>query len=127
MNPPNVVPRRPETERTVQELVPQLANKPELMELAGVVVPATSREPIEAEDLQHRDFEEGAFWRGIPAYRNVSAEEFLSTSFQMRHTVTSGGDVRAPLTGIVSEDFLADVLPMVRQHHERFDGRVLKL
>ena len=109
MNPPNVVPRRPETERTVQELVPQLANKPELMELADVVVPATSREPIEAEDLQHRDFEEGAFWRGIPAYRNVSAEEFLSTSFQMRHTVTSGGDVRALLTGIVSEDFLADV------------------
>lgn len=105
----NIEPKTQETEQTLEDIAPKLVEKPELEDLADVVVPPTDREPVEIETLEHRDFEDGAFWRHIPAYAKVSHDEFLSNAFQMRGTVTSGRQVREILTGVVADEFLDDV------------------
>ncbi len=94
---------------TVRDLAPELADKPELEELAGVEVPEFQRDPVDEGDLEHRDFDGSPFWQHIPAWKNVSRDEFLSTPFQMRNSVTNAAGVRELLTGVVTEGFLQDV------------------
>ncbi|MBU2502651.1 KamA family radical SAM protein [bacterium] len=109
MTPRNSQPRLKEGNPTVKDVVPEVLASPELEDLADVEVPVGDKDPVESGSLDHRDFDETPFWKHIPAYAGVDREEFLSASFQMRNTVTSAKDVRELLTGLVSEDFLADI------------------
>ena len=94
---------------TVEDIAPELAGKPAWLDLAEVEVPPTDRDPVQPEELEHRDFEAGEFWRRIPAFRATSRDEFMSTSFQMRNTITQASDVRELLADIVAGEFLSDV------------------
>jgi lysine 2,3-aminomutase len=57
----------------------------------------------------HRTLRRDEFWRGVPAYENVSAEEFRTHTFQNRHTVTNAGQLRETLGALVPESFYADL------------------
>ena len=68
--------------------------------------PAAARAVL---DESHRDLLEGEFWRGIPAYADLTAGEFHDHRFQSRNCVTSVPKLRQVLGGLVSEAFYADV------------------
>ncbi len=60
-------------------------------------------------DTRHRDLLGGDFWRRIPAYRDVTEEQFLDPRWQMKETVTKVSKLLQTLHGMVSETFLEDV------------------
>ena len=60
-------------------------------------------------DESHRDLVDGEFWRGIPAYADLTAAAFHDHRFQSRNCVTSLDKLRQVLRGLVSEAFYADV------------------
>lgn len=71
--------------------------------------------PAEAPALAHRNLRRDAFWKGVPAYRQVDAETFHSHIFQMRHSVTSVRGLREALGDRVPEDFYEDVREGLRR------------
>lgn len=56
-----------------------------------------------------RHFEEGEFWRGMPAYRDMGPEAFLDPGWQARNTVHSVERLRTVMGPLVGEGFLRDV------------------
>ncbi len=59
--------------------------------------------------LAHRDLRSDEFWRGIPAYAELSAQEFNDHRFQSRNCVTSLRKLRQVLGDLVDETFYQDV------------------
>ncbi len=59
-------------------------------------------------DLRHRELREGEFWRVIPAFRQISEQEFLDHQWQARHSITKPKALLDALTGVVSEAFVED-------------------
>jgi lysine 2,3-aminomutase len=70
-------------------------------------VPA-QRAPVDPSSLRHRELLGGDFWRRIPAFRDVSAADFLDHNFQARHSITKPRALFDALRGLVSEAFIAD-------------------
>ncbi len=66
---------------------------------------ATERLPT----LEHRQLRGDAFWRAIPAYAELSAEEFNDHRFQSRNCVTSLRKLRQVLGSGIDEAFYLDV------------------
>ena len=60
-------------------------------------------------DESHRDLLDGEFWRRIPAYAGLGADEFHDHRFQSRNCVSSLQKLRQVLGGLVSEAFYVDV------------------
>ena len=59
--------------------------------------------------LDHRDLRRDEFWKKIPAYQNVAANEFQTHLFQARQTVTNLRQLRETLQYSVPESFYLDV------------------
>ena len=59
--------------------------------------------------LEHRDLRRHDFWNGIPGFRNVSAEEFHTHTFQARQTVTNVRQFRDLLQTELPDSFYEDV------------------
>ena len=57
----------------------------------------------------HRDLRSDDFWRAIPAYTHVSADEFRTHTFQNRHTVTNSRQLRETLADLVPASFYEDL------------------
>ncbi len=57
----------------------------------------------------HRDLRSDEFWRDIPAYAHVSADEFRSHTFQNKHAVTNPRQLRATLADLVPASFYEDL------------------
>lgn len=109
MTPRDPAPSNASDPLTVQDVAPELMEAQALAGLADVAVPEALKDPVDGAELEHRRFDDSRFWRHIPAFADVSREEFLETRFQMRHSVTRAADVRELLTGVVDEEFLRDV------------------
>lgn len=60
------------------------------------------------QDLRHRELRGDEFWRVIPAFRQVSEQEFLDHQWQARHSITKPKALLDALTGLVSESFVED-------------------
>ncbi|MYA22426.1 MAG: KamA family radical SAM protein, partial [Gemmatimonadetes bacterium] len=60
-------------------------------------------------DISHRDLRDDEYWRAIPAYADLRADEFHEHRFQSRNSVTSLKKLRAVLGSVVSEAFYQDV------------------
>ena len=56
-----------------------------------------------------RDLRSDDFWRAIPAYAHVSADEFRTHTFQNRHTVTNSRQLRETLADLVPASFYEDL------------------
>lgn len=59
--------------------------------------------------LAHRDLRTGDYWQAIPAYAQVTAEEFGDHRWQQRHTVTNVRQLRDTLGTLVPETFYEDL------------------
>ncbi|NKB72539.1 MAG: KamA family radical SAM protein [Candidatus Latescibacteria bacterium] len=62
-----------------------------------------------APDLGHRDLREDEYWRGIPAYRELNADQFHDHRFQARNAVTSLAKLRVVVGDLVESSFWSDV------------------
>ncbi len=60
-------------------------------------------------DISHRDLRDDEYWRVIPAYADLRADEFHEHRFQSRNSVTSLKKLREVLGSLVSEAFYHDV------------------
>lgn len=58
---------------------------------------------------RHRDLIEGAFWRRIPAYANVTEEEFLDHTWQAKNAIASATKLLAVLRDLVPKELADDV------------------
>ncbi|MGB8166180.1 MAG: KamA family radical SAM protein, partial [Chthoniobacteraceae bacterium] len=65
--------------------------------------------PTASNETDHRALRRVEFWRGLPAYQNVSEEEFRTHTFQNRHTVTNARQLRETLGALVPESFYTDL------------------
>lgn len=88
---------------------PDLVVLPGLGEVEEDLIPREIKEPVNSDAVAHRDFDDSRFWRKIPAFRNLSREEFLDYRFQNRNSATSVEDLTDLVGGITSEAFLRDV------------------
>jgi lysine 2,3-aminomutase len=70
--------------------------------------PPALKPAVDPATLAHRDLLGGDFWRSIPAYAQVSREEFLDHRWQAKHSITNIGKLLTTLEGLVSEGFIAD-------------------
>jgi lysine 2,3-aminomutase len=100
---------RTEEPRTIGDLPDLVADQPALQPLADVEIPDPVKDPVNEDDLVHRDFDESNFWQHIPAFAAIDRDTFLQSGFQLRHSVTGAGDLRELVSGLVSEEFLDDV------------------
>jgi lysine 2,3-aminomutase len=96
-------------DKTVADLDEEVAQTPELDHLADVVVPEALKDEVPADTLVHREFDESEFWKKIPAFKDVSYEEFLNHKFQLIHSVTSVEKLREIVQDLASKEFLDDM------------------
>jgi len=95
--------------KTVGDLPDSISNRPKLRDLADVEIPDAIKDPVAEDQFRHRQFDDSEFWRRIPAFENVSLDEFLDFGFQNRQSVTRIEQLENVLDGIVDPAFLADV------------------
>jgi len=72
------------------------------------VAPPSLKPPAGAEDLAHRELLGDAFWRRVPAYADVTEEQFLDHRWQAKNTITNIGKLLKAVEGLVSEAFFRD-------------------
>ncbi len=71
--------------------------------------PAALKPPVDPASLAHRSFQDGPFWRAIPAYADVDEATFLDHRWQAKHSVTRADKLLATVRDLVSGDFYADM------------------
>ena len=71
--------------------------------------PPSRPSPAEGAGFEHRDLRDDDFWRAIPAYAHVSADQFHTHTFQARHSVTNVQQLRDTVGRLVPDSFFQDV------------------
>ncbi len=95
--------------RTVGDVLGDIPEGSRLEALAGVEIPAPLKEPVPEKTFAHRRLDGSPFWQRIPAFKDVSREEFLSYKFQNRHSVTTVQNLLDLLAELARPEFLEDV------------------
>lgn len=93
----------------VSDLPEAITQVPKIESIKDVRIPEPKKDPVADDDLEHRDFDDTRFWSKIPAFHDVSREEFLDFKFQNKQSATSVKDLRNLLKDITSDKFLDDV------------------
>ncbi len=79
-----------------------------------VVQPSSSepilpkKPPVDPSTLVHKQLRDGPFWQRLPAYKDVSEEQFLDHTWQAKHTITNVSKLLKAVEGLVSPAFIAD-------------------
>jgi lysine 2,3-aminomutase len=66
-------------------------------------------------DALHRELRGGDYWKVLPGYSGLTADEFHSHEFQQRNTVTDLARLRAVLGDLVPDSFYSDLADGIRQ------------
>ncbi len=72
-------------------------------------IPEHIKDFVGIDELEHRNFTGGAFWQKIPAFSEITEEEFLDTKFQNKHTVRKVKKLEELVKGLVNDKFLEEV------------------
>jgi lysine 2,3-aminomutase len=70
--------------------------------------PRPPKPSVAPEVIQHRSILEGEFWKQIPAYREVSQEQFFDHHWQSKNTITKVPKLLEAIRGLVSDAFFED-------------------
>ncbi len=65
---------------------------------------------VDPSTLHHRQLLDGAFWKRIPAYRDVDEATFLDHSWQAKHSITNPAKLLAAVQDLVPQAFYDDVI-----------------
>lgn len=94
---------------TISDLPDAISKQPKLSQMADVKIPTPLKEKAPKKLLKHREFDDTEFWKCIPAFKNVSREEFQDHSFQLKNTAKNSKQLRELLTNVATEEFLNDM------------------
>ncbi|MCB0488119.1 MAG: KamA family radical SAM protein [Cyclobacteriaceae bacterium] len=94
----------------VADLPPKIAEAKHLGALAEIDIPDPNKDVVSADDLQHRQFVTGEFWKKIPAFKNISTEEFLDTKWQNKNTIHKIAKLEEFLKDLTSQEFINDAV-----------------
>ena len=64
--------------------------------------------PVDVSTLEHKNLLSGDFWRRIPAYADVTEEQFLDHKWQAKKSITKPKKLLESLQGLVSDSFVED-------------------
>ncbi len=64
---------------------------------------------VDASALVHRQLVEDDFWRKIPAYKDITREQFLDHAWQAKNSITKPKKLLAALQALASQEFYDDV------------------
>lgn len=64
---------------------------------------------VDPATLTHKQLLDGPFWQAIPAYRNVSEQDFLDHKWQARNSITKPAKLLEALQELVPQSFYEDV------------------
>ncbi len=64
---------------------------------------------VEPSQLHHKQLLDGPFWQRIPAYRNISEEQFLDHKWQAKNSITKPEKLLAAVQDLVERAFYEDV------------------
>lgn len=64
--------------------------------------------PVDPASLRHKQLVEMPDWRRIPAYRDVSDEQFLDHHWQAKRSITRADKLFETLKGVASDEFILD-------------------
>ena len=81
----------------------------------GTACPPALKPPVDPLLLRHKELRDDEFWRCIPAYQKLSAEEFHDHRFQSRNSVTSLPKLREVVGDGLSEAFCQDLAEGLRR------------
>lgn len=95
--------------QTVADFIDGISASSPLDQIRGVEVPDAIKPPVEPKNLHHKGFRKDAFWKTIPAYRDISEEEFLDSRFQNKQSITNKQKLETFLEGLADKDFIEDV------------------
>lgn len=59
--------------------------------------------------LRHREFRDDRFWQEIPAWKQVSAEQFADHNWQTKNAIRKISHVKKALEGRIGDELLADM------------------
>ncbi|WP_414587538.1 KamA family radical SAM protein [Scytonema sp. PCC 10023] len=59
--------------------------------------------------LEHRELQEGEFWREIPVFAKVSQNEFLDYKWQIKNSISDLIKLAETIKGVVSDDFIVAI------------------
>jgi len=65
---------------------------------------------VDPSTLTHRQLLDGPFWQRIPAYREVTEEQFRNHTWQARNSITKPAKLLAALQDLVPQSFYDDVV-----------------
>ncbi len=66
------------------------------------------RKPAAAGHLEHRNLRSDEFWRGIPAFSDVTEEEFLDYKWQMKNSLYGEAKLMKLMEGLAPKEFVED-------------------
>jgi lysine 2,3-aminomutase len=69
---------------------------------------------VDSASLAHRELRNDPFWKRIPAYRELEADEFHDHRFQSRNCITSVNKLKEIIGELVTPQFYQDVVEGVR-------------
>lgn len=78
----------------------------DLTKRAPEIVPL--KPPVDPATLLHKSMPEAPDWRRIPAYADVTDEQFLDHRWQAKKSITRTDKLLETLRGLVSEEFIKD-------------------
>lgn len=64
--------------------------------------------PVDPSTLAYKDLLRGAFWQRIPAYANVTEEQFLDHNWQAKNSITSPAKLLGAVKELVPASFIDD-------------------
>lgn len=73
-------------------------------------MPQNNKLRVTLKSDQHRHFRDDDFWRVIPAWKDVSKEEFADHMWQMKHSIKKVEQVKTVLGDLCTESFYQDML-----------------
>jgi lysine 2,3-aminomutase len=91
------------------DLPEKITNGSFLGSLQEVDIPDPTKERVKANELMHREFISGDFWKKIPAYSHVSREEFYDFNFQNKNSITRVAKLKEVVGDLIDEEFAKEM------------------
>ncbi len=93
----------------VSDILEPIQEDSPLSDIAEHRVPEPLKDPLDEDELRHKDFRSGTFWQSIPVYSEISKEEFLDYRFQNKNSITNKKGLESFLEVVADSDFIEDV------------------
>ncbi len=94
----------------VADLPNKITNVESMDAIAEMDIPDPNKKMVSARDLNHRNFKKGPFWQKIPAFRDITEEQFLDTKWQNKNTIHKITHLEEFLKDVTSEAFIKDAV-----------------